>query len=195
MVHDLDGRRIAVKDYAPRPLWVRSTIGRFMTARETAAYRAAAGVEGLPAFYGRLDACALAIAWIDAKPLSALAGPLPASVFDALDRIVAALHARGIALGDLHHRDVLVGSDGSVHVVDLATAWILGDRPGSWRRRVFERLSGNDLVSAARLRARFTGIPESVALATVPPDAIRWHARGRRWKARWDRWRGAPSSR
>jgi hypothetical protein len=74
--------------------------------------------------------------------------------------------------------------------VDLATAWVLGPRPGAFSLRAFERLRGNDLVACARLRARFTGIPEAEALAGVPPQSSRRHARGRRVKALWDRLRG-----
>jgi hypothetical protein len=191
VVYDVAGRRIAVKDYAARPLWVRLTIGRLLVRRECAAYAAAAGIDGLPRFHGRLGPLALALDWIEAEPLAAQGGArLPARVFDALDRIVAACHARGIALGDLHHRDVLVSVRGEVHIVDLATAWLLGARPGAVRRRVFERLRGNDLVACARLRARFTGIPEADALAGVPPLSLRRHARARRVKALWDRLRG-----
>lgn len=196
VVFDRDGRRIAVKDYGPRPLWVRLTIGRFMIAREAAAYRALAGIDGLPRCHGRVGPYALALDWIDAKPLAALVGAtLSPSVFDALDRIVGDVHAHGVALGDLHHRDVLVGEGGSVHVVDLATAWVLGPRPGAWRRFVFQRLRGNDLVSAARLRARFTAISEAEALASVPAAAVRRHASGRNWKRAWNRLRGRSPSR
>ena len=191
IVHEIAGRRIAVKDFGARPLWVRLTIGRWSIAREAAAYRAVEGLSGLPRFHGRIGRYALALDWIDAKPLADLGGTrLPASVFSTLDAIIAAIHRRGVALGDLHHRDVLVAHDGAVHVIDLATAWVIGSAPSRWRRGVFEKLSGNDLVAAARLRARFTGISEEEALASVPADAIRRHRRARIWKTRWDWLRG-----
>jgi hypothetical protein len=188
--YEVDGRRLVVKSYAGRPWWIRSTVGRWLIARECRAYLAADGAEGLPRFHGRLGPSSLAVEWVDAEPLSALGDRrLDPAIFDRLDALVAGLHARGVALGDLHHRDVLVGPAG-VYVVDLATAWALSPRPGPWRRFVFGRLSTQDRLAAARLRARFTGIPEEEALATIPARALRWHARGRALKRAFDRIRG-----
>jgi hypothetical protein len=187
----LDGRDIAVKDYAARPFLVRQTIGRLLTRHEQAAYRAARGLPGLPDCYGRVGACALALRWVEGRPLADLRGePLDDALFDRVATILARLHDRGIALGDLHHRDVLVGRDGSVHVVDLATALVLGARPGRLRRAVFARLRDQDLVALARLRARWTGRDEDEAVAAVGSAAAAWHARGRRLRRLWDRLRG-----
>ena len=186
-----DGRAIAVKDYGARPAWVRHTLGRWLVAREAAAYEAAGGVTGLPTFLGRLGPFALAVEWVDGTTLAARRGQtLPPEVFDRLDALVGALHARGIALGDLHHRDVLVDDAGDVKVVDLATAWIAGPTAGSLRRRVFRRLADLDRLAAARMRARFTGQDEADALAHVDASAVRRWQRGRRAKAAWDRLRG-----
>lgn len=177
-----------MKDYGARPLWIRATLGRWLVRRECLAYEAAAGVVGIPEFLGRLGPYALAVAWVDAPPLSRITTThLAAEVFDRLDAILDALHARGVALGDLHHRDVLVDPRGDVHVVDLATAWRRGRGLRGW---VFRRLSLQDRLAAARLRARFTGIPEEQALAGVPEDARRWHARGRLLKRGFDKVRG-----
>jgi hypothetical protein len=188
--YEVDGRRVIVKDYGARPFWVRSTLGRWLASRECRAYVAAGGAPGLPGFLGRIGAHAFALDWIQGTPLASLGGArIDPAIFDRLEAIVAGLHARGVALGDLHHRDVLLGGD-DVFVVDLATAWTLGPRPGPWRRFVFRRLSLQDDLAAARLRARFTGIPEDEALASVPEEAKRWHARGRALKRALDRIRG-----
>jgi len=183
--------RIAVKDYGPRPFLVRQTLGRYLIRREAAAYRAADGLAGLPRFLGRAGPFALATEWIDAQPLSKLPpGSVPAATFHRLERILAGLHERGVALGDLHHRDVLLAADGSVHVIDLATAWILGRRPGPVRRSLFRRFRDQDLVALARLRARHGGDDAGAAIDAVGGKAASWYRRGRRVKACWDRLRG-----
>jgi hypothetical protein len=191
LFYRVDGRPVAVKTYAPRPFWVRHSVGRWLVRREAAAFAAARGVPGLPAFLGRLGPYALATEWVDAEPLAAQRREnVGAEVFDRVAATLEALHARGIALGDLHHRDVLVGDGGSVYVVDLATAWWLGRRPGRLRRAVFRRLRDADRLSLAKLRARWTDGDENAALAGAGTAVAARHARTRRLKSIWDRARG-----
>lgn len=188
---DFRGHRVAVKDYSPRPFWIRNTVGRFLVRRECAAYTAAGAVPGLPRFLGRLGPFALATDWIDARSLRDRQGEsIDQGVFLVLEGILNALHARGVALGDLHHRDVLVSEDGSVHVVDLATAWILGPRPSPMRRRIFLRLQENDRIALARMRSRTLHGRDADLEVEIGPDAARRHQRSREWKSAWNRIRG-----
>jgi len=183
----------AIKDYAARPWLVRQTLGRWLVRRECRAYLAARGVVGLPRFRGRLGAFALALDWIPAPPLSASPeGRVEPARFDRLLECVERLHERGVALADLSHRDVLLADDGSVHVVDLAAAWVLGDRPGRIRRRLFEHFRESDRFAVARLRARFAGEDRAAAVAVADPAVRAWHRRARRVKWIWDKLRGAP---
>ncbi|HUC42714.1 MAG TPA: hypothetical protein VMR65_01630 [Candidatus Sulfotelmatobacter sp.] len=187
----VDGRLVAVKDYRRRPFWARNTVGRFLVRRECRAMEAATGIPGIPAFMGRIDAFALATAWVEAEPLASFLGRIvPPEVFDSLEAIVGALHARGVALGDIHHRDVLVGTDGRVFVVDLATAVVAPSRALPWRRALAVRLMEHDRLNLARLRARFSGRTEEEALAALDPSVVRRYNAGRRVKSIWDRLRG-----
>ena len=182
-LYETDGRRIAVKDYRARGLLARNVIGRFLVRRECRAYEAAEGAEGLAPFLGRLSPYALATGWIDARPLSDHDGErLPAEIFDRLDAILAGLHARRVALADLHHRDVLLSDDGGVHVVDLAAAVAGGP--------FFDRAAAQDRLAAARMRARFTGRSEDEALAGLDPGSGALWRRGRAAKRFWNRLRG-----
>jgi len=186
-VYRVEGRRIAVKDYAARPFFVRHTLGRFLVRRECRAYRSAASSPGIAPFLGRLGPFTLATAWVEAQPLADLPhGSAAAPIFDRLDAVIAGLHARGVAIADLHHRDVLVGDGGEVHVVDFAAACVLGEKPSAFRRRLFTRLAAQDRLAAARMRARFTGRPEAEALAGFDRHAVRLWGAGRRIKAFWD---------
>lgn len=184
-------QRVVVKTYAQRPWLVRNLAGRWLIGRECGAYEAAQGCPGLARYHGRLGPFALAVQWVDARPLAELPRTdVNAEVFDRLDAILRRLHRRGIAVGDLHHRDVLVDKDGEVTVIDLPTAVFLGDRPGRFRRWLFQRLRESDLVAAARMRARFMGIDEASAVAAVGGSAARWHRRARKVKKLWNRLRG-----
>lgn len=190
LLFDVDGHAVAVKDYGRRPFWIRHSVGRFLVRRECAAYRAAAGAPGLVPYLGRLGPASLATIWVDARSLRDRAGePIDPRVFSDLESIVDGLHRRGVALGDLHHRDVLVSDRGEVHVVDLATAWILGPRPSPMRRRIFLRLQENDHVAVARLRSRILQGKEPDLERAVGIEAAHRHARSRRWKGAWNRLR------
>ena len=190
---DLDDLRVALKTYSNRNALVRHTVGRWFIRRETAAYEAANGVGGLAPFLGRLGPYALATWWMDAEPLRAYSGDrLDPSVFDRLAVMIDELHERGVAVGDLHHRDVLLGADGELYMVDLATAWVLGKNPGVVRKYLFARFCESDRVNLARMRARFTG-GCAETMSGVSPSASAWHRRGRRIKGFWNRLRGKGS--
>jgi hypothetical protein len=178
-------RIVAVKDYAPRPFLVRQILGRYLIRRETAAYRTAGTIDGLPRFLGRVGPFALALEWIEARPLATVdPRAVPHDCWERLAAIVDGLHARGVALADLHHRDVLIGTDETVHVVDLATAWVLGPRAGRLRRRLFTHFCDLDRVALARMRARFRGEDVEAAIAAVGRSPAAWHRRAR-WAKRW----------
>jgi tRNA A-37 threonylcarbamoyl transferase component Bud32 len=189
--YEIDGLRVAVKTYAPRNTLARNTLGRWLIRREAAAFRAVAGIEAVPEFFGRIGPFAIATRWVDAVPLKEHAGGrLDEDIFDRLGAIVDEFHERGVALADLHHRDVLLADDGTLYVLDLATGWVAGDRPGPLRRYLFERFCESDRVNLARMRARFTGEDVEAAVASVSPAAAAWHRRGRKVKTILNRLRG-----
>jgi len=191
LFYELDDNRVAVKTYAPRSALVRNTLGRWMIRRETVAYRAAGEIDALPHFLGRLGPYSLAMRWVDARPLKESAGTeLDDAFFDRLGAVLDELHGRGVALADLHHRDVLLGANDALFIVDLATAWVLGRRPGPLSRRLFQRFCESDRVNLARMRARFTGRDVEAAVSSVSPEAAAWHRRGRRLKGILTRLRG-----
>jgi len=191
-IYSVGGRRVAVKDYETQPFIVHHLVGHLLIRRECRAYLALAGAAGTAPFLGRLGPFALATGWVDARPLAdRLDGTAAGETFDRLDAVIAGLHARGVAIADLHHRDVLIGADGAVHVVDFAAAFVLGPHPGSFRRRVFERLTAHDRLAAARMRGRYTGRPEDEALAGIDSSTVRLWGIGRAIKGFWNRLRGS----
>jgi len=190
-IYRVDGMRLAVKTYARRPAWVRHGLGRWLTRREAAAYRAAGDIDGLPRFFGCPTPFALTTEWVPGRPLPELGlGLVEEEVFSEVARLLRRLHARGVALADLHHRNVLVAEDGRVFLVDLAAAWVLGDDPWPLRRALFRRLRELDFLSLARMRARWTGGDAREAVAAVGGSIAKWHTRGRRVKTLLERVRG-----
>lgn len=148
-------RRIVVKDFAPRGALVRATLGRWITAREAAAYRWLAGHASVPAFLGRIDPLALAVEYRPGRRISRHliddAGP---AFLDALARAVAGLHARGLAHLDLGHRsNVLVDARGEPVLIDFASAvWFRPGGPGA--RWLLPHLAAYDLRAVAKWGAK-----------------------------------------
>jgi len=171
--------RVLVKDFSGRAPWAR-LLGRFQTGREAAAYAWLEGVEGVPVFIGRIDACALAIEWIDGERL-AFAEVRPQdgpTVVAKLRAIVDRIHARGVVHNDLRGREnVLLRRDGGLAVIDFAAAVRL--KPGGIAHRLcFRFLAMAD--EAAFLKWKGMIAPGSY---TTQDEAFL--RRFERWRALW----------
>ncbi|HEU4403545.1 MAG TPA: hypothetical protein VFT43_15715 [Candidatus Polarisedimenticolia bacterium] len=165
-VAEIEGRAIVLKDLVSRPWPVRLFLGPWQLDRETRAYARLRGVPGVPAFLGRIDRQAIALEFIPGRSLAACrSGEIPPAFFDQLDRVVESVHARGVAHGDLHRHDVLVGTDGRPRLVDFSTSLVADSGSTRARRFVFEQMRRADLRSAARLRRRL--VPERTL--AIPP--------------------------
>ena len=168
LLFDLGQESVVVKDFGPRGLIVRSTIGRFSVSRECRAYERLTGLPGVPAFRGRLDAHAFACAFARGRPLPEYARrSLPSSFFRDLEGLLERIHERGVALADLHHRNVIVEEKtGSPALIDFSLALV---RPSPWNlpgRWLFERARRLDRIAVERMRLRY-----EMPAASVPNTA------------------------
>jgi hypothetical protein len=176
---ELDGGRFAVKDYRGRPAWVRSTVARWSLRREERAYRALAGLPGVPDLAGRPDPLVLVTAFVDGRSLAAWdrRAPLPEGFFRRLKDLLAAVHARGVVQGDLHHRDVIVSAAGEPWLVDFSTSLVGGPRGWPGRRRIWRLLARLDRRAVLKLQERYqpgTLSAEERSELERPPRLYRW---------------------
>jgi predicted Ser/Thr protein kinase len=154
---EVGGRRIVVKDFAPRGVCVRNTIGRWITAREVRALRALDGLPAVPRFLGSIDALAFAVEYRPGRRMSRkLAGRVPPEFLERLEQALRDMHRRGIAHLDLRHRsNVMAGEDGSPIVLDFGSALIF--RPGSLLARwLLPLLARIDLAAVDKWRRRLS---------------------------------------
>lgn len=143
-----------VKDTASRAWAVRTLLGPWQLNREERAYRTLAGTPGIPRLIGRPDRQSLALEYIPGRSLDTLRpGEVDDAFFDRLDELLERIHARGIAHGDLHHRDILLDATGNPFVVDFATSLEAGGA-NPLRRVLFKQMMRADLRAAAKLRQR-----------------------------------------
>ena len=154
-IWDVDGVRLVVKDYAPRPVWVRATMGRAMVRREVRAYRLLQDSPGIPRFAGQVDSLAFAVEFVEGRDLSHFRpGEVPAEFFQKLLQLLDSIHRAGVAQGDIHHRDVLVGPNNEPFLVDFSTAAFRHGSAGSLRQMIFQAACGSDRRAVLKLKHR-----------------------------------------
>ena len=119
-------------------------LGRRLAERERFFHARLAGLGQVPADLGevrvggRPEPNAFARAWVVGEPLRRADRPA-AGFFDAADALVAAAHARGLALVDLDKTDnFIVSPKGTPHLLDFQLAWS-ADRRGPLPRWLAER--------------------------------------------------------
>jgi predicted Ser/Thr protein kinase len=170
---EMDGRAIILKDIATRPWPVRHVLGPWQLDREGRAYQALAGVRGIPLLVARVDRQAIAIEYVPGRSLATCRpGDLNAEFFDRLDRLLDAIHARGVAHGDLHRHDVLAGPGGEPYLVDFSTSMVASAGAGALPRFFFRQMCRADRRSAVKLRRRLlpgscAPVPERTGLYRV----------------------------
>jgi hypothetical protein len=146
-------RRVVCKDGSA--LSVLNPLGlyrRLMLRREARILQRLTGVPGVPGLLW-CSPTAMVMEFAPGRMLSAWPrGDVPASVFDRLDQLVAAIHARGVAVGDVHRRNILVSDELAVHLVDFEVGC---DARRGLGRLVARRLMQLDRYACVRQRQRF----------------------------------------
>jgi len=156
-----NGREVAVKDFTRCSAVLKRLYGRPTLRREVRAYGLLQGIEGIPQCFGLEGPDSMVIEYVHGRLLGDFKrGNIESHVFDRVDGIVAAAHARGVAFGDLHESNIIITGSGDVFLIDFANAVFTGTphRPGLFAR-FFMNL---DRHAAARMRARYLRLPRPV---------------------------------
>jgi hypothetical protein len=154
---EVGGRRLVVKDFSPRGFCVRTTIGRWITAREVRALRALDGMPAVPRYLGSIDSLAFAVEYRPGQRMSRkLAGRVPPEFLERLEAALRDMHRRGVAHLDLRHRsNVMVDDDGAPILIDFGSA--LTFKPGGLLARWLLPLLGRiDLTALEKWRSRLS---------------------------------------
>ena len=128
---------------------------RAMLRREYAIYQQLEGVSGVPHCAGLVDGEELLLQYIAGPSLREvdLSGAARERFFAELLQLIQALHARGVAHGDLKRKDnILVGPGGQPFLIDFGTAVSGGPRAGSVRRWLFRQMRRMDLNAWVKLK-------------------------------------------
>jgi predicted Ser/Thr protein kinase len=123
-----NGQSVVLKDVTARPLWMRWLWGRWTLGREARGMIAAEGLTGVPRVLARVGRDAILLEMIPGSTLAKPVSPPPLEYFNRLTALVAALHQRGVAHGDLRRTNLMIDERGQPYLVDFASAIVT--RPG-----------------------------------------------------------------
>lgn len=105
-------------------------VGRWLAAKECAAFARLADVPGVPKLIGRWGDTGVVREYVEGHPLAR--GEQVADGFhESLRALIAVMHERGMAYVDLEKcENVLVGDDGKPYLFDFQISWYLPRRRG-----------------------------------------------------------------
>ena len=131
-------------------------VGRHALEREHRVYSRLAGVPGVPRCHGLLDGRHLVLEHVAGPPLRAHEARLRdhEAFFAALLESILAMHAAGVAHGDLKRKDnIVVGPDERPYIIDFGIARLAEAAPEG-RGRVFEWVRQMDYNAWIKLKYR-----------------------------------------
>ncbi len=149
-----EGQRAVTKDYGSGGTWFKKLTGMYLARREATALRRAEDIPNVPRVLAMPDACMVAMTCVTGTSASA-ADPsvFDEHFFDRLTVLIARLHARGIAHGDLEKLDnILVTPEGEPALVDFASAILSGANPIA--ALVLPNIMDNDRRAIYKLKAQ-----------------------------------------
>ncbi len=149
------GRVVVFKDYSQTSGIFRRFIAPLLAWREVTALRRLGGIDGIPQLIRPIGQTGLLMEYVPAEALPN-AGDVGIETLDALEILVANMHAAGVAHADLRAaRNVLVDEVGRPYIVDFVARV---QRGASWNRpwnRLFELFKAADYSAIAKLRLRY----------------------------------------
>lgn len=176
----IDGLDLAVKQPKGRGLAWRL---RAATLRhEYRAYQRLRGLDGLPACHGLFPGDRLALEFVEGRSLREAALEPEDPYFTALLDLIRAVHARGVAHGDLKRKaNLLVAATGDPVILDFGTATLLkpGRRPVN--HGLFKLIRQTDLNAWVKLKyGGYEGLNEADQQLLRRTVIERWLGRLRR---------------
>jgi predicted Ser/Thr protein kinase len=171
-----------LKDFSTRPWLTRSTWGRFLVSREIRAYSRLAGIPGVPKLISVLGPYAFVIQWVDARPLPSRRHKdrVGMDYFDRVFEVLAQMHGRGVAHGDVRRRNVLIGPNREPYFIDFESAIFSGR---GLRKRLFRSIAEVDEITILKIRHKYypdESDPEEIRRLTEVP----WFLRTGKWLKR-----------
>ena len=133
---DVGGRLWTVKDFAPRPWYVRWFIAPFLLKRELAFLNRLEGIDGIADAAFRIDRYAIAVSFMPGDSMGReIKERITPEFLEALESLVRAMHARGVVHLDLRGLgNVMIRPDGRPGIIDFQSSLFTDRLPRSIRK-------------------------------------------------------------
>ena len=146
------GAVVVKKPHRGGPL---AALWRALLRREHAVYARLEGIPGIPRSFGLVDGEYLALEFIAGPSLREHESRIDdrEGLFAKLRATLEAMHAAGVAHGDLKRKDnIVIGSGERPYLIDFGVAVQSSARSGLWNRLVFARVRQMDLNAWVKLK-------------------------------------------
>ena len=176
---EIDGELAAVKDYIEAPRWFRLFIAPWLLNREERALRALDETTNVPRVFARIDRYALAMEYVEGTPMDRYSlGELAPEVFEAAQKTIDAIHARGVSHCDLKRRsNLILTPHGEVVLIDFAAA-IVGRRMlnpfANWLQREMAQVDNKSVPRLKKFVAPELLTDEDKLKLETPTVLERW---------------------
>lgn len=146
--------RLVFKDYGRFQGWFNRWVAPWLLDREVSALTALHDLEGIPCVYRRLDKQGVLMEYCPARPWRKVK---PDDIaYERLERLIKAIHARGLAHADLRGAgNLLVNEHNQPYVIDFVSRVRRGrgwNRPWNW---IYRQFILADYSALAKLRVRY----------------------------------------
>lgn len=156
----IEGRNLAIKMPKGRGLAWRAR--QATLKREFKAYQRLQGISGLARCHGLVDDTWLVLDYIEGRPFRDSKLHDAEAFFSRLLETIEAMHARGVAHGDLKRKDnLLITPDERPVILDLGAATLAGDAQGPVSSTLFRFMRQTDLNAWVKLKyGSYEGVSE-----------------------------------
>lgn len=154
-ITELFGRCVVVKDYSHSHPIIRATLCRWFIEREIAALKRLKAHPSIPLFLGNYGKFGLVMELIEGQVLKKSLLRNKPRLMNQLDTYIKDMHELGVTHNDIRMRNLLIDSNGTLHIIDFTSAVIKPKYSYSLLTLLYHLTKFSDQVKVVRFKKQF----------------------------------------